>query len=235
VASAGPDAQSITTGEPPPGASTPLAAAQTAEAAEPRPEAAAITFKDLFVDDEVSAAAPRARRRGPLYAGLALALALLAAAWLGWRAYSPPPGAAPPMTGIETAPASPATEGVAAEPPPPAPAPEAGDSMPTESAGAASTSLPTAETPSSASGRVQLRLSREVWMRVVVDGRQVLARLVPGDQTLAFDPTQALIVRAGDAGAVEVIVDGESKGVLGREGAVVTRIFELPAPAPERP
>ena len=36
---------------------------------------------------------------------------------------------------------------------------------------------------------------------------------------------RAITIRAGNAGAVRVVIDGQDRGVLGAEGVVVTRTF----------
>jgi hypothetical protein len=82
--------------------------------------------------------------------------------------------------------------------------------------------------------RIEIQTTREVWMRTTVDGEPPVERLVPGGRTLRFDPTQALVLRAGDAGGLRVVVDGEDRGVLGADGQVVTRRYEL-SPKKARP
>jgi len=46
-------------------------------------------------------------------------------------------------------------------------------------------------------------------------------------RALTFNPAQVLVLRAGDAGGLRVVVDGEDRGVLGADGQVVNRRYEL--------
>jgi Domain of unknown function (DUF4115) len=73
--------------------------------------------------------------------------------------------------------------------------------------------------------RVELTTIRPVWMRVTVDGARQVERQVPGGQTLAFGADRAIVVRAGDAGAIRLTVGGADRGTLGRDGEVINRTF----------
>jgi hypothetical protein len=77
--------------------------------------------------------------------------------------------------------------------------------------------------------RVELRTTREVWLRTSVDCQPFRERLVPANEVLQFNPTRTLYVRAGDAGGLRVFIDGEDRGLLGSDGRVVTRNFPIPA------
>ena len=88
---------------------------------------------------------------------------------------------------------------------------------------------PAAAAPAPAAApRIEIQTTREVWMRTTVDGEAPVERLVPAGRTLRFDPAQVLVLRAGDAGAVRVVVDGDDQGVLGTDGRVANRRYELP-------
>jgi hypothetical protein len=91
----------------------------------------------------------------------------------------------------------------------------------------ARTHSPAAPAPAPAAGQGEIATSRRVWMRVVVDGERVLEREVPADARLPFTAGKTLLIRAGDAGAVRVSIDGRDLGALGRAGEVVTRSFDL--------
>ena len=78
--------------------------------------------------------------------------------------------------------------------------------------------------------RVELTTLRPVWMRVTVDDNRALERQVPAGQRIPFEADRAIVVRAGDAGAVGVTVDGRNVGALGPDGQVVTRSF-TPGPS----
>jgi cytoskeleton protein RodZ len=193
---------------------------------------------------------PEVPRRRWLPAALALAgaAALALAAYALW-----PPRAVPAETQaantVETVPpapsaraagqrpsaeptATPALEGAAGQGS--KPGPPIGTSG-TNGAPAGTTAAPPAASappplPAPASvdtARVEIRTTREVWMRITVDGEPPAERLVPAGRTLKFNPAQVLVLRAGDAGGLRVVVDGEDRGVLGADGQVVNRRYEL--------
>ena len=63
------------------------------------------------------------------------------------------------------------------------------------------------------------------WMRVVVDGSHVFEGEVSAGQSKTFDAEEKITVTLGDAGTVEVTLNGQNLGSLGSRGAVVTREF----------
>ena len=64
-----------------------------------------------------------------------------------------------------------------------------------------------------------------MWTRVTVDGRRALARLIAADERMSFGADQAIAIRAGDAGAFRLVVDGKDLGVLGRDGQIFEKSF----------
>jgi hypothetical protein len=62
-------------------------------------------------------------------------------------------------------------------------------------------------------------------MRAIVDGRKVLEGLVRAGGEIVLDFRDAAFVRAGDAGAVSLTLDGQPLGTLGRDGQIATRSF----------
>jgi hypothetical protein len=90
-----------------------------------------------------------------------------------------------------------------------------------------------ASAPTAAPIRVELRTERESWLRVTVDGERRFERLVPAGEVFVLDGASAISVRAGDAGAVTVSVNGAPPAVMGRDGQVIDRTFEA-APQPAR-
>lgn len=138
---------------------------------------------------------------------LGLAIVIATGWWL--RRSTAPRGPSPQQT-IE-----PVTEAVVPQPeetPLPAPAP-----------------AEPAEIPAGLSVNIEAR--RLAWMRVTVDGRVAAARLFEAGETQQIDGAQQVSIRAGDAGAVFVSVDGGEASALGRDGQVVTRRFALEPPA----
>jgi hypothetical protein len=76
---------------------------------------------------------------------------------------------------------------------------------------------------------VVLITSRPVWTRVTVDDRKVIEREIAGSQTIPLGADRAITIRAGDAGAIKLIVDGKDVGVMGRDGQIASRTFSAPA------
>jgi hypothetical protein len=71
----------------------------------------------------------------------------------------------------------------------------------------------------------ELAAVRRVWIRATVDGVRVAEReLAPGEKVMVW-AGRALVVRAGDAGALRVSVKGQDRGVVGEDGIAVTRSF----------
>jgi hypothetical protein len=147
-------------------------------------------------------AAPPPRRRAGLYGAAALAAGAVAiVAWL-MRPQAPSPPAGEPA-----APAvAPAAQEGPRTPPAAAPAPTA----PVRGVNA------------------ELRTTRPVWVRVTVDGKPVLERELAADQRLPFPADRTVVIRAGDAGAVHVSINGKDQGALGPDGQVLTRSFSRP-------
>jgi hypothetical protein len=70
---------------------------------------------------------------------------------------------------------------------------------------------------------IELITLRPVWMRVTIDDRRVLGREIPAEQRLPFSADRSIVIRAGDAGAVRLMVNGRDQGLLGRNGWPATR------------
>ena len=71
-----------------------------------------------------------------------------------------------------------------------------------------------------------LVLSAPSWLRVTVDGNVSMEGTFPAGTTKTFHGKNAL-VRIGNAGGVEVYVDGKDVGKLGKPGDVVEHAFTL--------
>ncbi len=146
-----------------------------------------------------AAARPRAA-----YVGVAVAaLAVVVVGVLLWRSALAPQGpaaqSAPPVVSpVSTAPACP----IASAP-----------ALPS----------PTAGPPRALN--IEIITIRPVWARITVDGRRAIAREIAGDARMSFGADQAIAIRAGDAGAFRLFVDGKDLGVLGRDGQVFDKEF----------
>ena len=64
------------------------------------------------------------------------------------------------------------------------------------------------------------------WLRVTVDGNVSMEGTFPAGTVRSFHGKTATL-RIGNAGGVEVVVDGKSLGTLGATGDVVERSFVL--------
>jgi hypothetical protein len=133
-----------------------------------------------------------------------LAVMVIAAVFLVYRVLSHP-GPGTPASGQEAAPSA------------AAPAPSA---RPAERLAPTPPPVPPA--------RVQLTTTRLVWVRVTADGVKTVERELPPGTTIPIDADQSIVVRAGDAGAVRMVIDGKDQGPLGPDGVVRTRAFTPP-------
>ena len=71
-----------------------------------------------------------------------------------------------------------------------------------------------------------LTLSAPSWLRVTIDGSNKFEGVAKAGSIRTFQGNNA-VVRIGNAGGVEVTVDGKSIGTLGKSGDVVERTFTL--------
>jgi hypothetical protein len=103
---------------------------------------------------------------------------------------------------------------------------------PTAAPPARSESAPTAaaEAPASLAAPVpraaltaELIAVRPVWVRVIIDGRRTMQRQLAAGERVPLRADKVINLRAGDAGALRLVVDGIDQGVLGRDGAIATR------------
>lgn len=95
---------------------------------------------------------------------------------------------------------------------------------------AQSSTLPTASASpaavTAAGKTLEVRLSAPSWIRVAVDGSVSMEGTFPAGTARVFHGKNA-VVRIGNAGGVDLIVDGKSVGKLGAAGDVVERSFTL--------
>ena len=71
-----------------------------------------------------------------------------------------------------------------------------------------------------------MRITSASWIRVVVDGNVVVEGVYPAGTIKTFHGKQA-VVRLGNAGGVDVVLNGHDLGKLGASGDVVERTFPL--------
>ncbi|HVA27037.1 MAG TPA: RodZ domain-containing protein [Candidatus Baltobacteraceae bacterium] len=113
---------------------------------------------------------------------------------------------------------------------PGATAPGSDSSVPSASpspSGSASPSPQASGTPGPLAPHVlELRLVAPSWVRVTVDGNVSMEGTFPAGTARRFQGKTA-VLRIGNAGGVEVLVDGKDVGLLGKAGDVVERSFTL--------
>jgi len=86
------------------------------------------------------------------------------------------------------------------------------------------------DAPAAAAGlTIHIKPLRRCWVRVVVDGRTDARELQPGED-IVLNARQTIVLRAGDAGALSIEVNGRVLPPLGLNGQVVERRFTA-APA----
>jgi hypothetical protein len=77
--------------------------------------------------------------------------------------------------------------------------------------------------------RSEILAVRPVWVRVVVNGVKTTERELQAGERVPLAAGSTAAIRAGNAGAVQVTINGEDRGLLGAEGEVVTRTLQVPA------
>jgi cytoskeletal protein RodZ len=75
---------------------------------------------------------------------------------------------------------------------------------------------------------LEVRLTQVSWIRVAVDGKPLLEGTFPAGTQKAFHGKSASI-RTGNAGGVDVTVNGKDVGAMGKSGDVVEKTFALGA------
>ena len=92
-----------------------------------------------------------------------------------------------------------------------------------ETATPASAAVPASNAPA------ELVASGDVWVRVTVDGVRVVERELEAGARIPLRG-RTIVVRAGNAGAVRMTINGEDRGPLGAEGVVLTRTYTTSSP-----
>lgn len=91
------------------------------------------------------------------------------------------------------------------------------------------TPLPPTGTPTPLYGggvHVELVLHQSSWVQISVDGVEAFEGILqPGDRR-DWSGQRRVAIRAGNAGGVEVIVNGVNKGRMGEEGQVIDQVWE---------
>jgi len=70
-------------------------------------------------------------------------------------------------------------------------------------------------------------LNQPVWVRVKVDGSDMFTpRVLQPGEKITIAPSKNVWVRAGNGGALDVVVDGKNIGRFGKAGQPLTRVFK---------
>ena len=93
---------------------------------------------------------------------------------------------------------------------------------------------PGVTTPSSSPAALMGELSavRRVWVRVTADGRRTVERELAAGERVPLRAERSIVVRAGDAGAVRLTINGRDEGPVGKDGLIGTRTLMAPGAAP---
>ena len=143
----------------------------------------------------------------------------------------PAPSPAPPRV-AGTPPAQPAPSSPAPAPEPlqpagpPAPSPPVA-TAPASPAPPASTSQPAPPTAAASSQRLVIKAVEPTWVRVQSDGGRIAEELLPAGASREWTAERRFLLTIGNAGGVEVTLNGRSLPPLGARGTVIQRL-ELP-------
>jgi hypothetical protein len=74
----------------------------------------------------------------------------------------------------------------------------------------------------------ELNIQRRVWVRVLIDGQRTIERELPAGTRIPLQADRAIVIRAGDAGALRLTINGVDRGPLGKDSEIVTRTFTAP-------
>jgi ketosteroid isomerase-like protein len=149
----------------------------------------------LFGEDDSQSSARSART----FVGLFAATGALAVAGTLWWAFS-----------RDSAPLSAAAPPVITEKPAAAPAASA---------------TPTVAAPAPGTLALTIEARRPSWIRAQIDGKEETGRIYQAGETRHIYGARSVSIRAGDAGAVFVGVDGGTARAMGTDGAAATKQF----------
>jgi cytoskeletal protein RodZ len=79
---------------------------------------------------------------------------------------------------------------------------------------------------------VELVIHERSWLQVIVDDVKVFEGILETGERRNWGGEERVVVRCGNAGGVEIIVNGKSHGLLGEQGQVVDREWRK-APSPD--
>ncbi len=128
----------------------------------------------------------------------------------------------------------PAEVSTAAAPPPTAPSPAALPPAPSPATATSPAAAPAATTPTAATsetgGRILLKVTADSWVEIREAGTRnaLVARLLRAGETFAVPDRPGLTLMTGNAGGIEVSVDGQVLPPLGKPGSVRRNVPLVP-------
>jgi cytoskeleton protein RodZ len=148
-------------------------------------------------------------------------------------ATSTPPPAPAPSSAVTPAP-PPSAPATAAAPAAPAAPPAAGEpARPATSPSTAAAAAPaprTSSAPASGEQRLVIRAVEPTWIRVQTDEGRIAEELLPAGASREWAAERRFLLTIGNAGGVELTLNGRALPPLGPKGTVIQRL-ELPAAA----
>ncbi len=70
-----------------------------------------------------------------------------------------------------------------------------------------------------------VKFTEDCWVQVVADGKEIYEGILKSGESRKWEADQTIVVKFGNAGAVELIHNGRSVGKLGAPGDVIVRTF----------
>ncbi len=74
---------------------------------------------------------------------------------------------------------------------------------------------------------IELAFTNRSWVQVTLDGVRAFQGELEAGATLTWTAERQVVLRVGNAGAVNVTINGQNLGTLGEEGEVVDRVFDV--------
>ena len=87
-------------------------------------------------------------------------------------------------------------------------------------AGPLTSAVSTGNAPEPGIRHAEIRVNEPAWVYAVADGKEVFGKLLGKDDTRQIDFADKALVRVGNAGGVEISVDGKPIGPMGPRGKI---------------
>jgi len=73
---------------------------------------------------------------------------------------------------------------------------------------------------------IELVISERSWIQIIADNQKVFDGTLEVGERHRWDGEKSVAIRAGNAGGVEIYVNGEYKGFMGEQGQVIDQLWE---------